>query len=93
MYSIKTAALVRPTLFMLPKRLHTFRKLLAISALSSCMTLMAQEKTGWQYDSLGSKSDAAKPDAQRVYEVLIKMLDRWNAHDIDGHLEAYWKSP
>ena len=20
------------------------------------------------------------------------MLDRWNAHDIDGHLEAYWKS-
>ena len=78
---------------MLPKRLHTFRKLLAISALSSCMTLMAQEKTGWQYDSLGSKSDAAKPDAQRVYEVLIKMLDRWNAHDIDGHLEAYWKSP
>ena len=21
------------------------------------------------------------------------MLDRWNAHDIEGHLEAYWKSP
>jgi uncharacterized protein (TIGR02246 family) len=20
------------------------------------------------------------------------MLDRWNAHDIEGHLEAYWKS-
>jgi hypothetical protein len=21
------------------------------------------------------------------------MLDRWNVHDIEGHLEAYWKSP
>jgi hypothetical protein len=21
------------------------------------------------------------------------MLDRWNAHDIEGHLEPYWKSP
>jgi hypothetical protein len=21
------------------------------------------------------------------------MIDRWNAHDIEGHLEAYWKSP
>jgi hypothetical protein len=20
------------------------------------------------------------------------MLDRWNAHDIEGHLQAYWKS-
>jgi hypothetical protein len=29
----------------------------------------------------------------QVYEVLLKMLDRWNAHDIEGHLEVYWKSP
>ena len=21
------------------------------------------------------------------------MLDRWNAHDIEGHLSVYWKSP
>ena len=21
------------------------------------------------------------------------MLDRWNAHDIEGHMEVYWKSP
>jgi hypothetical protein len=20
------------------------------------------------------------------------MLDRWNAHDIEGHLDVYWKS-
>jgi hypothetical protein len=24
---------------------------------------------------------------------LLKMLDRWNAHDIEGYMEVYWKSP
>jgi uncharacterized protein (TIGR02246 family) len=78
---------------MLGKRLDTLSKILAFSALASCLPVMAQEKSGWQYDSLGSKSNSTKPDAQRVYEVLRKMLDCWNAHDIEGHLEAYWKSP
>jgi hypothetical protein len=32
-------------------------------------------------------------DAQQVYEVLLRMLDRWNSHDIEGHLEVYRKSP
>ena len=54
---------------------------------------MAQDQNGWQFDTLGPKSVASKPDAQQVYEVLLKMLDRWNAHDIEGHLEVYRKSP
>ena len=78
---------------MLPRRLRIISKILAISALSTCLPVKAQEKNGWQYDSLGSKSDATEPDAQRVYEILVKMLDRWNAHDIERHLEVYWKSP
>ncbi len=49
---------------------------------------MAQEQNGWQVDSLGSESDSTRPDVQRVYEVVVKMLDRWNAHDIEGHLES-----
>lgn len=36
---------------------------------------------------------AAKTDTQIVYEVLIKMLDRWNARDIDGLMSVYWNSP
>jgi hypothetical protein len=24
---------------------------------------------------------------------LLNMLDCWNDHDIEGHLEVYWKSP
>ena len=42
---------------------------------------------------LRANSSVSKSDAQQVYEVLLKMLDRWNAHDIEGHLEVYWKSP
>ena len=54
---------------------------------------MAQEQNGWQFDSLGAESDSMGPDAQRIYQVVLKMLDCWNAHDIEGHLEVYWKSP
>src|ERR1700692_3081780 len=75
------------------KQLGTFIKISAISALSVSLPVMAQEQSGWQFDSLRANSTVAKPDSQQVYEVLLKMLDRWNAHDIEGHLDVYWKSP
>lgn len=34
-----------------------------------------------------------KTDTQIVYEMLVKMLDRWNARDIDGMMSVYWNSP
>jgi len=54
---------------------------------------MAQERNAWQFGSLPANSSVSKPDDQQVYEVLIKMLDRWNAHDIEGYMKVYWKSP
>ena len=72
---------------------ETYAKIVAISALSFCLPVMAGEQNGWQFDSLRVNSSVSKYDAQRVYELLLKMLDRWNAHDIEGHLEVYWKSP
>jgi hypothetical protein len=54
---------------------------------------MAEEKGEWLFDSLASIPGASQSDGQQVYEVLLKMLDRWNAHDIEGHLAVYWKSP
>jgi uncharacterized protein (TIGR02246 family) len=78
---------------MFPKRFGIFIKIMAISALSFCLPVMAQEQNGWQFDSLVANPSVAKPDAQQVYEVLLTMLDRWNAHDIEEHLEVYWKSP
>jgi hypothetical protein len=57
------------------------------------LPVTAQERNVWHFDSFSAKSGDSKPDAQRVYEVLLKMLDRWNAHDIEGHMQAYSKSP
>jgi len=68
-------------------------KIGALLALYFCLPVMAQEYQGWQFDSLHVHSSVLKSDAQQIYEVLLKMLDRWNAHDIEGHLEVYWKSP
>jgi uncharacterized protein (TIGR02246 family) len=78
---------------MSPKRLHTVSRILAISALSSCLPVIAHGKNGWQFDSLGSQLDSTTPDAQRIYDLLLGMLASWNAHDLEKHLEAYWKSP
>jgi uncharacterized protein (TIGR02246 family) len=76
-----------------PKRFQSFIKIAAISALLFCTPVLAQQQNGWQFDSLRANSSVSKSDAQQVYEVLLKMLDRWNAHDIEGHLGVYWKSP
>jgi uncharacterized protein (TIGR02246 family) len=64
-----------------------------IMSLFFSLPLAAEEKGGWLFDSLATTPTATTPDAQQVYELLLKMLDRWNAHDIEGHLEVYWKSP
>jgi uncharacterized protein (TIGR02246 family) len=76
----------------LPKR-FTFVQILAISALSFCLPVMAQERNLWKFDSSRANPSASKPDDQQVYAVLLKMLDRWNAHDIDGYMDVYSKSP
>ena len=77
---------------MLPKR-FIFVPILAVSALGLCPPLMGQEQKGWQFDSLVVDPSLSKPDDQQVYQILLKMLDRWNAHDIEGYMEVYWKSP
>jgi beta-aspartyl-peptidase (threonine type) len=61
--------------------------ILAISALSLCQPVTAQELK----DSLDPNT-ILRGDDQQVYDVLLNMLDRWNAHDMDGYLEVYWKS-
>jgi uncharacterized protein (TIGR02246 family) len=67
--------------------------ILTIAALSFGLPAVGQEQTTWQFDSLRANSSASKSDGRLVYEILLKMLDRWNAHDIEGHLEVYWNSP
>ena len=45
---------------------------------------MAQDRKGWQSDSLPANSSASVADTQQVYGILLKMLERWNAHDVEG---------
>ena len=75
------------------KRLEISLKILAVAVVFLCPPAIAQEQGAWQFGSLPANSSVSKPDDQQVYEVLLKMLDRWNAHDIEGHMEVYWKSP
>jgi len=73
--------------------LEIFIKFLAPLALVLCVPVMAQERNAWQFGFLPANPSVSKPDDQQVYEVLLKMLDRWNAHDIEGYMQLYWKSP
>jgi uncharacterized protein (TIGR02246 family) len=71
---------------------------LAVVSFFLCLALFslpvtADEEGGWLFDSLTPNPSPAGSDAQQIYDVLLKMIDRWNAHDIDGYLSAYWKSP
>jgi uncharacterized protein (TIGR02246 family) len=74
-------------------RFRRFGLITFILSLCFSLPLTAEEKGGWVFDSLATAPSATTPDAQQVYQLLLKMLDRWNAHDIEGHLEVYWKSP
>jgi len=54
----------------------------------------AQALSNSQYCALPTKPLAGnKTSTQIIYEVLLKMVDRWNAHDIDGLMSLYWNSP
>jgi hypothetical protein len=57
------------------------------------LSLPAQEKNWEIFDSLAPKTAAAESGAQVIYEAMLRATDLWNQHDIEGYLEAYWKSP
>jgi ketosteroid isomerase-like protein len=72
---------------------HKIGRIFLILFLCFSVPGMAEDQEGWVFDSLDSIPGAAKSEGQQVYDVMLKMVDRWNAHDVDGYLEAYWKSP
>jgi uncharacterized protein (TIGR02246 family) len=73
--------------------LRTLGKTLLLPAVLFSLPVMAEDPQGWQFDSMQAGSGLPRSDGQLVYALLLRMLDRWNAHDIEGHLEVYWKSP
>jgi uncharacterized protein (TIGR02246 family) len=67
--------------------------LFLIGLLNSPLLGVADQEGGWLFDSLTPAPGGPKSDGEQIYEVLLKMLDRWNAHDVEGYLSNYWKSP
>ena len=77
-----------------PKRFQILFKILAISA-TFCLPAIAQEHKGWQLDSLPANSAASVADTQQVWYMAscLKCSIAGNAHDVEGYMEVYWKSP
>jgi uncharacterized protein (TIGR02246 family) len=75
------------------KPFQKFLKIFATLAVAFSPPVIAQEQKGWRPESYPENSAVPNADAELVYGVLLKMLDRWNAHDIEGYMEVYWKSP
>src|SRR3984957_4055925 len=67
-------------------------KIFSILWLFCCSPLLAQTHNEWQSEGPPLKSSLPKSDSQQIYEVLLNMLDGWNAHDIDAYLKVYCKS-
>jgi hypothetical protein len=64
-----------------------------IAFLAFITPLYAQKK-GWEmFDSSKPGQTPQESNAHVIYKRLLKLIDDWNSHDIDGYLEFYWNSP
>jgi ketosteroid isomerase-like protein len=72
---------------------RTLNRLLWLLIFWCSFEALAKEPGEWLFDSLANVPGAAKSEGQQVNEVLLKMLDRWNAHDVEVYMDVYWKSP
>ena len=43
-------------------------------------------------DSINAEPGASKTVVQQVYQMILKMVDCWNKHDLDGYMNGFWKS-
>ena len=64
----------------------------------SVQAFAADPQSTWVYDSAKpspspSESSRATTDEEQIYAVILDQLRYWNAHDIEGYMEVYWKSP
>jgi hypothetical protein len=75
------------------------RAWIQFSALLLLSTAQADSPRAWSYDSLrqGKSPNETAPaqtsGEQQVAALLAKMVDRWNAHDIEGYMENVLEFP
>lgn len=73
---------------------------LAAVLLTLTIPLFAEQpdRSGWQYDAVTPEhvSDTSGPtaaDINAINDLLAKMLNCWNAHDLSCYLSVLWNSP
>lgn len=50
----------------------------------------------WDFDSINPvhpTETVHQIAAQQAYAALVRMVDSWNSHDLEGYLDVYWHSP
>jgi hypothetical protein len=52
----------------------------------------AAETTVQRLDSINADPNANKTVVEQVYQLILKMVDRWNNHDLEGYMASFWKS-
>jgi hypothetical protein len=52
----------------------------------------AAETTVQRLDSINADPNANKTVVEQVYRLILKMVDRWNKHDLEGYMAGFWKS-
>jgi uncharacterized protein (TIGR02246 family) len=74
---------------------------LALSLLLLMTTARAgapdSQPRAWSFDSLVQTQNQTRlvnpTDEQQIIALLGRMTERWNAHDIDGYMDVFWRSP
>jgi hypothetical protein len=76
------------------------------SRVSSFTPLINDYRTGWRPWFAASRLVVRQPrpkpesnpainptDEQQIIALLGRMTECWNAHDIDGYMDVFWRSP
>jgi hypothetical protein len=81
--------------------MRRLRHILVILAASLALRVVAAGPTGqgqdvWDFDSIAAPHapiTAYQAAAKQIYDMQVAMVEKWNAHDMDGFLDYYWNSP
>ncbi len=53
---------------------------------------LGQDMTVQRLDSINADPTANQTIVEQVYQLILKMVDRWNNHDLEGYMNGFWKS-
>jgi uncharacterized protein (TIGR02246 family) len=68
----------------------------SVLAIVGCISLLAttiSADSKSNLDTINQQRVAGADDPEKeVYDVVVKASDAWNRHDLDGYLDAFWRS-